>query len=234
MTRFFQYVLRTTDVPAARAFYSAVLGNDEAEIVQLHEQAIARGASPHWLGFLDVPEVNAAASAFTERGATPLGPRVTNPQGLEWSVMRDPGGAVVALAKPAPGKAAAPRPDVIWQVLNTADVEHAQANYSELFGWAFAEPVALPSHGVFHPFAWQPGGPIVGALSDIAERPSVHPHWLFHFRVAALAPALDAVRAFGGLIIGPFTLPNGARIAVCDDVQGAAFALLEGTPLAAY
>src|SRR4051812_2053088 len=100
MTQFFHYVLRTTDVDRAHAFYSAVLGDTKAEIVPLHEQAVARGARPHWLGFLDVAEVELAASAFVLRGAAPLGPKWINPRGLEAAVLRDPGGAVVALGKP--------------------------------------------------------------------------------------------------------------------------------------
>ena len=62
-------------------------------------------------------------------------------------------------------------------------------------------------------------------MMDIAGRPGVHPHWLFHFRVPALEPAMDAVRAGGGVVLPPVTLPGGARVAVCDDPQGAAFAL---------
>jgi predicted enzyme related to lactoylglutathione lyase len=57
-------------------------------------------------------------------------------------------------------------------------------------------------------------------MSDIAGRPGVHPHWLFHFRVPVLDAALDVVRAQGGLVIGPFRAPSGERIAVCDDPQG--------------
>src|SRR4051812_15411913 len=113
MGQFFHYVLRTTDVAAARDFYSAVLGNTDAEIVQLHEQAIARGARPHWLGFIDVPDVDLAAAAFAARGAAPLGPKWLNPRGLEAAVMRDPGGAVVALGKPAAGSEF-PNPGVTW------------------------------------------------------------------------------------------------------------------------
>ena len=67
-------------------------------------------------------------------------------------------------------------------------------------------------------------------MSDIAGRPGVHPAWLFHFRVAAFEPALGAVRAGGGVVFGSFVLPGGARSAVCDDPQGAAFALLEAAP----
>ena len=227
MAQFFHYVLRTTDVAAARAFYSSVLGNADAEIVQLHEQALARGARPHWLGFLAVPEVDQATSAFAARGAAPLGPKWLDPRGLEAAVMRDPGGAVVALGKPPANQGSLSHPRVAWHMLNIADVERALSNYRELFGWEFKEPVDLGVDGVFHPFAWQPGGLTVGALSDIAQRPGAHPHWLFHFHVAALDPALEAVRGGGGLVLGPFNLQSGARVAVCDDAQGAAFALLE-------
>lgn len=228
MTTFFHYVLRTTDVAAARAFYAAVLGTGDAEIVQLHEQALARGARPHWLGFLEVAEVEVAASDFVVRGAAPLGPKWVDARGLEAAVMRDPGGAVVALGKPDAARGAVlTHPRVAWHLLNIADVERAVANYGELLGWEFKDPVDLGEHGLFRPFAWQPGGAAVGALSDIAQRPGVHPHWLFHFHVASLDPALEAVRALGGLVLGPFTLRSGERVAVCDDAQGAAFALLE-------
>jgi predicted enzyme related to lactoylglutathione lyase len=225
--RIFHYALRTTDVEAARSFYAAVLGRSDLEIFQLHEQALARGARPHWLGFLDAGDVDAALSAFVARGAQQLGPKWER-AGLEAAVVRDPGGAVVALAKPAPASATdAPKPDIVWHQLNTTDVSRAKANYSELFGLCFTEPVELGALGTFHLFSWQAGGAIVGALSDIAGRPGVHPHWLFHFRVAALEPAVEAVRAGGGLVLPLVVLPNGDRVAVCDDPQGGAFALIE-------
>ncbi len=136
MTPFFQVTLRTSDVEAARAFYATVLGGPALHIVQLHEQAVARGARPHWLGYLDVGDVDRAAAAFVDRGATPLGPKWVNPEGLEAAVMRDPGGAIVALAKPPRGvRATNLGPDVVWYELNSADVQRAQLNYRELFGW---------------------------------------------------------------------------------------------------
>src|SRR5438552_665659 len=116
MIRFFQIVLRTLDVEAARAFYATVLGETPRQIVQLHEQAVARGARPHWLGFLDVGDVDDKAATFAARGATARGPKWKNPEGLEAAVMFNPGGAIVALAKPA---VAAPDPDVAWYLLHT-------------------------------------------------------------------------------------------------------------------
>jgi predicted enzyme related to lactoylglutathione lyase len=227
MARFFDYHLRTTDVAAARAFYASVLGTGHAEIFPLHEHALARGARPHWLGYIDVGDVDAATSAFVARGATQLG-RWVNPKGLEVVVVRDPGGAIVAVAKPAPRQGNANVfPDVVWHQLGTVDVERAKTNYRELIGWEFKEPIDLDSLGVVHPFAWQSGGEAVGAMSDIAQRPGMHTHWLFHFRVAALGPALENVRAGGGSVVGPFVLPSGDRVAACDDPQGAAFGLFE-------
>ncbi len=231
MTGFFDYHLRTTDVDGARAFYAAVLGDRKLEVFQLHEQALARGARPHWLGYIDVGDVDRATAAFVARGATSLGPKWVNPQGLEASVVRDPGGAVVALAKPAP-KPRDSSVGVEWHLLNTHDVERAKKNYSELLGWEFKAPLDLGTYGVFHPFAWQTGGVPVGSMSDIATRPGVHPHWLFHFRVGALGPAVDAVRAQGGIVVESVVIPGGDRIAICDDPQGAAFTLREGSAAA--
>ena len=101
-------------------------------------------------------------------------------------------------------------------------MERTKANYGELLGWEFKEPIDLGVYGVFHPFAWTPDAPRWSSMADIAQRPGVHPHWLFHFRVASLDTALEEVRALGGTVVEPVTLANGDRIAVCDDAQGAA------------
>ena len=39
-----------------------------------------------------------------------------------------------------------------------------------------------------------------------------------------------ATRAAGGLVLDPIVLPSGERVCVCDDPQGAAFALMERRP----
>jgi hypothetical protein len=224
MTRFCRIELRTTDVPAARSFYRALLGDEGADIVPLPAEALARGARPHWLGHLGVTDVEAVAGAFVARGATGLGPTRPTAAGGAVAILRDPGDAVVALATPP---TAPVRADVVWHSLNTTDLARATETYCALMGWQLTEVVDLGPRGRHHQFAWTAGGASVGAISDIAGRPGVHPHWLFHFRVAALEPALAVVRGTGGLALDPVTLPNGARVAVCDDPQGAAFALQE-------
>ncbi len=220
--RFCRFELRTTDVAVARDFYEAVLGRRGDGIVELPAAAVARGARPHWLGHIGASDVGGAESAtrkFEERGATRLGaPRAGSP-----ALLRDPGGAVVAITdETGPSHAG-----VEWHHLNTVDATRAAANYVELFGWALTDQVQVESLGTAQQFAWSAREPSVGSIGDIAGRPGVHPHWTFFFGVASLDDALGRVRARRGLVLGPVALPSGVRVAVCDDAQGAAFGLME-------
>ncbi|MEZ4335305.1 MAG: VOC family protein [Sandaracinaceae bacterium] len=228
MKQIFMTVLRTTDVEAAERFYEAVLGVKPAGVMPLHERAIARGAPPHWLGFVDVGDVDAAVADVVARGFTSLGPKWTNPEGLQAAYVRDPGGAVLALAKP-PARPLAPSvPPAVYQSLDTPDVAGAIAAYGELFGWRFDDPLHVEGHA-FHPFAWEAGSPRVGVFGDSTRRPGIHPHWTYFFAVEALDAAVARVEANGGVSVGILALPGGDRIAVCDDPQGAAFALYEAS-----
>lgn len=223
VSRFSRYLLRTTDVEAATAFYDAVLERRGDGIVQLHESAIARGARPHWLGHIGVRDrggVEATAARFVERGAMRLGP----PSGVgDFVVLRDPGGAIVAvtdtLAESSSG--------VVWHQLNTRNPSNAAANYAALFGWSIANTFDLGQLGRHQHFAFGAGEPSSGLISDVEGRPEVHTHWLFFFAVPSLDIAVDRVRKHDGIVIGPIELPNGARLAVCDDPQGAAFGIIE-------
>src|SRR5688500_17363561 len=96
--RIVRYRLRTTDAAGARSFYSALLGDSGHDIDELPAQARARGAVPHWLGLIGVEDAERTADAFVGRGAVRLGPTLVAPRGGRVVTLRDPGGAVVALA----------------------------------------------------------------------------------------------------------------------------------------
>jgi hypothetical protein len=59
---------------------------------------------------------------------------------------------------------------------------------------------------------------------------AMNPHWMFNFRVDDIEAAVLAARASGGVVVDQLALPDGDRIAVCDDPQGAAFALRQPAP----
>ena len=222
LTSFSRYVLRTTDVAAATTFYDVVLGRRRDDIVPIPESARARGARPLWLGHIGVRELggaDAVARRFVERGAMRLGP----PSATGDVVLRDPGGAILALTDAV----AEPPTDVVWHQLNTRDCATATANYAALFAWSFTEPFELGALGCQQAFALGSGEATIGGFSDVAGRPEVHAHWLFFFAVRSLDAAAEQVQAHGGIVIGPTELPNGVRVAACDDPQGAAFGLIE-------
>jgi len=222
-SRFSRYLLRTTDVAAAAAFYDGVLERHGDGIVLLHESAIARGARPHWLGHITVAELGGAeamAARFVELGAMRLGPP---PGSGDFVVLRDPGGAIVALTDSVVESSAG----VVWHQLNTRDSSSAAANYSALFGWSLTEKLDLGRHGHHQRFAFGTGDSSLGVISDVEGRAEVHTHWLFFFSVPSLNVAVQRVRAHGGIAIGPIELPNGVRVAACDDAQGAAFGVIE-------
>jgi len=68
-----------------------------------------------------------------------------------------------------------------------------------------------------------------GATTNAASLPHVHPQWLFFFRTANLTESLAMVREWGGLTLPVTVMPEGCRLAACDDPQGAAFGLCEGS-----
>jgi uncharacterized protein len=212
MPRFCHFELRTPDVDAARDFYAAVPGFPRAHaIVQLPAEAAARGAPAHWLGHIGVDDVEASARTFVAHGGARLGPT----RGTV-ALLRDGGGAVLALTSTPPAEAER----VAWLTLHTPALEAALRGYAAVFGWQATRTLELGTLGHGHDFAWAQGGPSVGSMMDSAGRPGVHPHWLFHFGVPSLDAAVDAIRARGGRVAGVF-----AEVAVCEDPQGAAFAV---------
>ena len=231
---FCRYALRTTDQPAARAFYADAIGlalpdgtseGSNLEAWPLHERALARGAPAHWLGQLAVDDVDATVQCLLERGSEALGPTVVGRDGTSFATLRDPFGAVVGVR--ARGRAVHDAP-VTWHQLHTRDADAAWALYHELFGFALGQTLAGEgSVGSHRLFAWNDARGPVGAISDTARLPGVHPHWLFFFPVGDVVEAAIQVRARGGTAMEPFALPDGTRLVACEDPQGAAFGVTQ-------
>lgn len=230
--RFFRYELRTTDVDAAARFYADVLGlqlragdTGTLEIARLPEQAVARGAKPHWLGHVSVQsDVDSLLQAFVADGAQQLGPMQQRADGARHAIVRHPIGAMLALSSAA---GLPPDSRIAWHQLATTDHERAVALYARLFGWTAREKTDVPGHGPNVAFAWSEPGAAVGGMSDSAKRPEIHTQWLFHFHVSDVDATLEKVRARGGLAVPAMTLPDGRRVAACDDPQGGAFGLIQ-------
>jgi predicted enzyme related to lactoylglutathione lyase len=244
--RFAWYELMTTDVAAARAFYAEVVGwgTQDAStselaytlftsadtrvcgLLDLPADARKMGATPRWMGYVAVDDVDSMVRRFKRLGGAIYVPP-TNTNIGRISVVADPQTASLALASgmrtgqrqaaglDAPGQ-------VSWHELLATDWKKAFAFYSELFGWreADADGGSADTYQLF-----SAGGRTIGGMFT---RPAVVrvPFWLYYFSVDDIGAAAKRVRAGGGQIfVGPVELPDGSWIARCTDPQGAMFAL---------
>lgn len=240
--RFSFYELRTTDLDAAQKFYAQILGwewqssesggswlcgsQPVATATPLSARARERGAPPHWLGHVAVPDVEGVVSQLTALGGEQLGP-VTQCLRGKVAALRDPQGAVFGVSTRGDG----PSPAVVWHELHTTDEEAALKAYSALFSWQPKDTLTLDRNvGPYRTFSWDDAGKSVGGMVGTARDPRVHTHWLFYLAVRDLDSAVQKVRTLGGTVYdGPMELPSGDKIALCADVQGAVFGLREQT-----
>jgi predicted enzyme related to lactoylglutathione lyase len=245
--RFAWYELLTTDVTAAKAFYSHVTGwaVEEAStpditynlfttagvavsgLMELPVAATKMGATPRWMGYVRVGDIDAAAERIKKLGGAVYVPP-TNSNIGRISVVADPQTATLALVEGLTLGQQQPadldRPgDVGWHELLAADWPKAFAFYGELFGWQKADSEIGSPTNTYQLFS--AGGRTVGGM--FTKRPiEPVPYWLYYFNIGDIDAAAERVRRGGGAIFeGPFEVPGGSWIARCIDPQGAIFAL---------
>ena len=245
--RFIWYELTTTDVEAAKAFYTKVMGWGTREasmpgsrytlfmtgdvstggLINLPQDAKAQSARPQWVGYVSVDDVDAAAHRVKELDGTVYVPPTDIADVSRFSVVADPQMAIFILVKWCdPGQ----RPiqsgrlgHVGWHELLTADWERAFAFYRGIFGWQKAN-TDVTSTSTYLQFS--ASGQTIGGMFN---KPTTAPvaFWLYYFNVADIGVALDHVRAERGEILeGPSDIPGGGKVARCADPQGATFALI--------
>jgi len=247
--RFTWYELITTDMAVAKQFYTKVVGwrtreastpdmaytlftaGDSAVsgLMDLPVEAREKGATPRWLGYVGVDDVDAAAGRVGRLGGAVYLPPTDSDIG-RISVVADPQTASLAMVeglKFGQGEAAGPGEPgrVGWHELLAADWEEVFGFYSGLFGWqkVDAEIGITDTYQLFGA-----GGQTIGGMITKRAIDPV-PFWLYYFNTGDIDAAAQRVKAAGGEIYeGPIELPGGSWILRCGDPQGAMFAL-QGT-----
>ncbi len=249
--RFVWYELMTTDVAAAGAFYTEVMGwgaqdaslpgmgyvlftNGKAAIagaMDLPEEAKKIGAMPRWIGYVGVNDVDATVERVKRLGGAVQVPPKDISNISRFSVLSDPQLATFALFKwlnpgqqKRAGEPGGPAP-VSWHELLAADWEKAFAFYSDVFGWEKADADIGPIGSYL---LFSAGGQKMGGMFTKPAMVPV-PFWLYYFSIGDIDAAVARVKAGGGQILeGPLEVPGGSWIARCTDPQGAVFALEGG------
>ena len=244
--RFAWYELITTDMPAAKAFYAKVLGWGARDastpdlaytlftagsalvsgLMDLPEDARKLGATPRWMGYVSIDDVDATADRIKRFGGAVYVPP-TNSNIGRISVVADPQMATLGLVEGLkPGQQPPADLDepgrVGWHELLAADLQKAFAFYSEIFGWQKADAET----GATDTYQWfSAGGQTIGGMFTKFPTEPV-PFWLYYFNIGDIDAAAERVKTSGGRIFdGPHQLLDGSWIARCADPQGAFFAL---------
>src|SRR6201999_465727 len=155
--RFAWYELLTTDVAAARSFYTTVVGWDAQDasasglpytmftagktsvsgLMDLPEEGRKKGATPRWMGYVAVKDVDAAANRFKALGGAVYVPPTDSNIG-RIAVVADPQAADLALVQGLKTGRRSPmefgKPGRVgWHELLATDREKALGFYSDLF-----------------------------------------------------------------------------------------------------
>ncbi len=249
---FVWYELMTTDTAGAAAFYATITGwkagavpGAPAEnpyqlfcqpkgmaaggLMPLPAPAAAMGVPPNWLGYVDVPDVEAALAKALSLGATLAVPVTEVPNMVRFACIRDPQGAALGLLSPINPPPDA-KPDYAspgqfgWHELYAADWEAAFGFYSAMFGWRKDVAMDIGEMGTYQLFAF--GSTAQGGMMN---KPPMLPVacWMYYINVANIDAALAAITAGGGqVMMGPHQVPGGNWIVQAKDPQGAAFAVV--------
>jgi uncharacterized protein len=242
--------LATTDPSAAKNFYGSLFGwqtedmpagpgmtytmcklknHYAAALYALDKDRQAQGVLPHWLPYINVRNADDIAKKASQGGGIVVnGPFDVLDVG-RMAPMRDPTGAYFAIwqAKSHTGAGIINEPGAMcWNELMTPDVETAGRFYRTTFDWT-AEPMDMGPAGTYTIF--KAGTTQVGGMmATPPQLKNVPPHWLTYFGTTDCNATVKQVEELGSKVLRPPTdIPNVGRFAVCQDRQGAVFAVFQ-------
>ncbi len=220
--RFVWYELITTDVPAAMAFYTKVMGWSVCDasvpgkacilfsdgrasvsgLTQLPDDAREMGATPTWIGYVGVDDVDATADRITRLGGTVHVPPMDASGISRFAIFGDPQTARLALFKwLKPGQQQPTEPDarghVGWHELMAGELGEGVG--------LLQRPLRLAKRGRGHRDTdgcqlFSAGGQTIGGM--LSKPPAIPaPFWLYDFNVGDIDATAQRVKA-GGAELG--------------------------------
>jgi uncharacterized protein len=242
--------LGTPDIDAAVSFYGGLFGwsipePENAEQTGGYRQAMLRGKPvcgvmplmqegqpPAWSTYISVEDADATAAKVREAGGSVLAEPMDVLDLGRMAVFMDTTGAAFGIWQPGSfvGAEVVNEPNaMVWNEINTRDVEAAKAFYAKVFGWTYDEREFKTGSYV----SLKSGEDTVGGMIDITGRvpDEVPNHWLAYFAVEDADATIEKANGSGGeVVFGPEDISEVGRIAVLKDPFGAVFALIKPDP----
>jgi len=244
---FVWYELMTSNVAAAKVFYSSVVGWNTQDmpmpgmtytllqmgatqvggLMALPKEASDAGMKPCWVGYVGVDDADRAAAKVEQLGGKILMAPTDIPNVGRFAAVTDPQGAAFNLFKPSQTgqRAVSNEPGQVgWHELHTTDWPKAFGFYTDMFGWPKGDSVDMGAMGSYQLFTIHgtPSGAMFNSPAAQGAR-----FWLYYFNVGNIDAAAKRVGDGGGKIMqGPMQVPGDRWVVQAADPQGAAFALL--------
>ncbi len=241
--------LATTDLEAAKGFYSGLFGwsivevpspegaycmlnKDDAPVgacYQMSDEMMANGIPSHWATYITVANLEATLEKVAAHGGTVVQPPHDIPGSGRMAAVQDPAAAVFALWE-AKGHIGAHRVNepgtLVWNELQNYDTAAAATFYAEVFGWTTVTG-QMPT-GEYTSFMLD-DHPVAGMMAIQPDWGPVPPNWSIYLGVADIAAACDYVAGNGGRVEGPpVSVADVGTFALLQDPQGAYFYGLQG------
>jgi uncharacterized protein len=244
------FELNTADVDKAKAFYGELMGwtFNAMPMEGVTYWMIMRGQQPvgglmklegegehaalgsHWMPYVSVTDVDAAATRATEAGGTVAVPATDVPNIGRFAVVKDPQGAFFTLWHGKQGDPPDAEPkagEFVWSELWTTDPASAGAFYEPVAGYQLQEvPVGDQSYHLLQT------GQMPRAGITTVKQADQKPRWLVYVMVDDVDATFARAKKLGATVVSePFDVPNVGRMGYLVDPTGAEIALM--TPAAA-
>ncbi len=245
--------LATTDLEAAKKFYTALFGLKTADtpmgpdmvytmlilkdkpvaaLYQLNKEQQEQGMQPHWDSYVTVESVDKTVEKAKALEGTVLQEPVEVSGSGRMGIIQDPTGAVLALWEPKKeiGSHFKNIPgSLCWNELMTTDTEKAKTFFTRLFDWGSHTSEMI---NITYTAFLQDETPVAGMYKIPPEMAGVPSHWLPYFAVADCDQSFAKAQEMGATVLKPPTdIPGTGRFSVLQDPQGAAFAILQMAPM---
>jgi predicted enzyme related to lactoylglutathione lyase len=238
--------LGTTDTEGAKAFYGGLFGwtfqdiptdsstiysmaqidgYDVAGIGPLDSGMQEQGVPPNWIAYVKHDDVDAVAVKAAEAGGTVLFPPFDVMDSGRMTMIQDPTGAVFGVWQPKQhiGAKLVNIPNtLVWNELQTNDLDAARAFYAAVFGWTYQ--VDASGYVVCNVDDRSQAG-MMAIQEDWGPVP---PNWTSYILVSDIKASAAKVSELGGTLLAPPTSAGEVgTFALAHDPQGGHFTMIE-------
>ena len=243
--KFVWFELLTGDPGRAQAFYGEVLGwkvrpfpmgESSYDMIYVGDTMIGGYAEPgagqraHFISYVSVDDVDAAARAATAHGGKVVSPPADAPGVARIARIADPQGAQLCLFKKVtddPADGDPPNGGWLWNELHTTDPAGAAGFYEKVVGYSARSQDMGPA-GTYRILS-RDGVDRAGVTGHLP--PGTPPHWLPYVAVDDPDAAIARARKLGAKIpMACEDIPAVGRFGVLEDPTGAVLALMKAEP----